>query len=157
MWQGGAFLLNLKGTPRAFQTTLWARCCDGTVWEVWQSDLVEYIVDGPVFVYRIMAEQVDTSTFDDCVTFSFSEVGFNEDGEADAWHNLDFDDDKQDLHGRHRSVDVPRTGDERGLPMGLLLLGLKFSVVGIVVLVTRWMRARHEARAVSDDKPVQKR
>ena len=119
----------LDGTERAFETFLVARLPDGTVQDVWRSGLIDYVVEDAVFAHRVVTEYVDTGRFPFGTIFTFREVGFNEDGEADVWYNCDFEDKNQNLYMRRRS-DVPRTGDETVLPW-IQLVGL----VSLLVLI----------------------
>ena len=124
----------LDGTERAFETFLVARLPNGTVQEVWRSGLIDYVVEDAVFTHRVVTEYVDTGRFPRGTIFTFREVGFNEIGEEDAWHNCDFDDKNQNLYPR---PEVPRTGDDTQLPwMQLVMSGLV--LVGIVVGLVIW-------------------
>ncbi|MCL2563748.1 MAG: SpaA isopeptide-forming pilin-related protein [Oscillospiraceae bacterium] len=103
----------LDGTERAFETFLVARLPNGTVQEIWRSGLIDYVVEDAVFTHRVVTEYVDTGRFPWGTIFTFREVGFNEYGEEDAWHNCDFEDRNQDLRPRRR---VPEMGDGVGSP-----------------------------------------
>ncbi|MHC5250340.1 SpaA isopeptide-forming pilin-related protein [Enterococcus sp. LJL90] len=115
----------LDGTKRAFKTILVAALPDGTEKDIWESDVIDYVVSDAVYAKTVVTEKIDTSNYPQNTRFYFKEEGINEGGEKDTEHNFDGKDKEQDLYGLIPKL--PQTGETIG--------AISFATITIIAIV----------------------
>jgi len=126
----------LDGTKRAFKAILVAQLPDRTTKDIWESEIINYVVNDREFARQVMTE-VNTAKYPEGTQFFFKEIGYDENGRADIKHNFDGKDKKQGIYPKAKvePKGKPKTGDHS--KAGLAIAGILFSAMLLLPLARR--------------------